>query len=133
VLVGDLVAFVASRDLEVAGHFYGDVLGLRLVESSQLAKAYDVGGTMLRVTRVEEFAPNPHTVLGWRVTDIAASIDALRSAGVSFKRYDGMAQDEDGVWSAPGGSRVAWFADPDGNTLSLQQPPPDGERDHQRS
>jgi catechol 2,3-dioxygenase-like lactoylglutathione lyase family enzyme len=63
-------------------------------------------------------------VLGWRVVDIVATIRALREAGVVFKRYEeGMTQDEDGVWIAPGGSRVAWFADPDGNLLSLQQPP----------
>jgi predicted enzyme related to lactoylglutathione lyase len=23
------------------------------------------------------------------------------------------------VWTAPGGGRIAWFRDPDGNTLSL--------------
>jgi hypothetical protein len=44
-----------------------------------------------------------------------------------------MAQDEDGIWTAPSGSRVAWFADPDGNTLSLEQPPPDPAPAHQRS
>jgi catechol 2,3-dioxygenase-like lactoylglutathione lyase family enzyme len=133
VLVGDLVAFVASRDLEISGRFYGDLLGLRLVESTRFANVYDVGGTMLRVTHVGELAANPHTVLGWHVTDIAASVVALRDAGVSFRRYPGMAQDEDGIWTAPSGSRVAWFADPDGNTLSLEQPPPDPEPAHQRS
>jgi len=34
-----------------------------------------------------------------------------------------MEQDETGAWTAPGGARIAWFADPDGNTLSLQQAP----------
>jgi predicted enzyme related to lactoylglutathione lyase len=48
---------------------------------------------------------------------------ALRSAGVSATRYDGMEQDDDGVWMAPSGTQVAWFMDPDGNTLSLQQDP----------
>jgi hypothetical protein len=41
-------------------------------------------------------------VLGWRVLDIVATIRALREAGVAFKRYERMAQDEDGVWIAPG-------------------------------
>jgi catechol 2,3-dioxygenase-like lactoylglutathione lyase family enzyme len=126
VLVGELVAFVASRDLAISGRFYGDQLGLKLVESSAFANVYDVGGTTLRVTRVDEPAGARHTVLGWRVSDIAASIVMLRSAGVSVERYEGLAQDEHGVWSAPGGSLVAWFTDPDGNVLSLQQPPVDG-------
>jgi hypothetical protein len=51
------------------------------------------------------------------------AIGALRARGVEFKRYDGLEQDEHGAWTAPGGSRIAWFADPDGNTLSLQQAP----------
>jgi predicted enzyme related to lactoylglutathione lyase len=39
---------------------------------------------------------------------------------VEFLRFDGMEQDGRGIWRAPSGARVAWFADPDGNTLSLQ-------------
>ena len=35
-----------------------------------------------------------------------------------------MEQDDLGVWSAPGGDQVAWFHDPDGNTLSLTQEAP---------
>ena len=45
----------------------------------------------------------------------------LTARGVEFTRYDGMEQDDLGVWSAPGGDQVAWFHDPDGNTLSLTQ------------
>jgi predicted enzyme related to lactoylglutathione lyase len=77
----------------------------------------------LRVTLVDRVKAAPYTVLGWRVVDIVVTIRALREAGVVFKHYEGMTEDEDGVWIAPGGSRVAWFADPDGNVLSLQQPP----------
>jgi catechol 2,3-dioxygenase-like lactoylglutathione lyase family enzyme len=119
----DLVAFVASSDLEQAGRFYSEVLGFRLLEASGFANAYDANGTQLRVTLVDRVKEAPYTVLGWRVVDIVATIRELREAGVVFKRYQGMTQDEDDVWTAPGGSRVAWFGDPDGNILSLQQPP----------
>jgi catechol 2,3-dioxygenase-like lactoylglutathione lyase family enzyme len=119
----DLVAFVPCSDLEVSSRFYGDVLGLRLLETSEFANAYDVNGTQLRVTLVDSPARAPYTVLGWLVADIAAAIRALRAAGVAFKRYDGMTQDEHDIWTAPGGSRIAWFADPDENIVSLQQPP----------
>jgi catechol 2,3-dioxygenase-like lactoylglutathione lyase family enzyme len=120
----ELVAFVASRDLDVSARFYGDVLGLELVESTSFANVFDAGGTMLRVTRVDEVASAAYTVLGWKVPDIEAAIGALRARGVEFKHYDGLEQDEHGAWTAPGGSRIAWFADSDGNTLSLQQAPP---------
>jgi predicted enzyme related to lactoylglutathione lyase len=44
---------------------------------------------------------------------------SLQEKGISFLRYEGMGQDDPGVWPAPGGARVAWFEDPDGNVLSL--------------
>ncbi len=119
----ELVAFVASRDLDVSARFYGDVLGFELVEASPFANVFAAGGTRLRVTRVDQVAGADYTVLGWKVPDVEAAIGALSARGVEFKRYDGLEQDEHGAWTAPGGSRIAWFADPDGNTLSLQQAP----------
>jgi predicted enzyme related to lactoylglutathione lyase len=65
----------------------------------------------------------PYTVLGWTVADIEAAVDELAGRGVTFNRYDGMGQDDRGIWTAPGGARIAWFKDPDGNTLSVSQNP----------
>jgi catechol 2,3-dioxygenase-like lactoylglutathione lyase family enzyme len=120
----DLVAFVPTRDLTVAKQFYEQVLGLRVVDESEFAVVYEANGIRLRVARVDQVTIAPYTVLGWRVDNIAARLAMLRRAGVTPKRYDGMQQDEDGIWTAPSGTRVAWFSDPDGNTLSLEQPPP---------
>ncbi len=114
-----LVAFVPTTDLERSHAFYGGVLGLRRVESSPFANAYDAGGTALRITRVEQFEPDPFTVLGWQVDDLAATVADLRAAGIEPTRYPSVDQDADGAWTAPSGTRVAWFADPDGNTLSI--------------
>ena len=50
-----------------------------------------------------------------------AAVRELTGAGVSFLRYDGLNQDAQGVWTTPGGDKVAWFHDPDGNVLSLTQ------------
>ena len=60
-------------------------------------------------------------MLGWRVCDIAATVRELTARGVVFLRYDTMGQDDSGVWTTPGGDKVAWFTDPDGNVLSLTQ------------
>jgi catechol 2,3-dioxygenase-like lactoylglutathione lyase family enzyme len=57
------------------------------------------------------------------VPDIRRSIEDLGAAGVTFRRFEGMEQDEQGIWRAPSGSLIAWFTDPDGNTISLQQAP----------
>jgi catechol 2,3-dioxygenase-like lactoylglutathione lyase family enzyme len=116
-----IAAFVATRRPDIAQAFYADVLGLRLVERDAYALVFDAGGTMLRVVIVEQFEPQPFTVLGWSVPDIAAAVRDLVDRGVVFKRFDWMEQDELNVWHTPEGQQVAWFADPDGNTLSLTQ------------
>jgi catechol 2,3-dioxygenase-like lactoylglutathione lyase family enzyme len=117
----DVVAFAAATDLPRARAFYEQKLGLPVIEQNDFACVFDANGTMLRVTAVPEVMPASYTVLGWRVTDIGTTVRGLRARGVVFSRYDIMDQDEDGVWTTPGGDQVAWFADPDGNTLSLTQ------------
>ncbi len=118
-----LVAFVATTDASRARDFYTDTLGLRLVSGDRFALVFDAAGTMLRVTTVRQLQPAPYTVLGWDVADIRGSVRELTERGVTFRRYDGLDQDADGVWTAPGGAKVAWFEDPDGNTLSLTEFP----------
>ena len=120
---GDLIAFVATSDLARARAFYEGTLGLQVLEEDPYAIAVDANGTMLRVTAVPELRPAGYTVCGWRVDDIAGAVRQLGDRGVGFARYDGMDQDELGVWTSPSGAKVAWFADPDGNVLSLTQLP----------
>jgi catechol 2,3-dioxygenase-like lactoylglutathione lyase family enzyme len=117
-----LCGFVATRDRDKARAFYRDVLGLKLVGDDQFALVFDANGTMLRVTPVRDFVAASYTVLGWNVTDIAATVDAMTKTGVVFERYGFLEQDGRGIWTAPGGgAKVAWFKDPDGNTLSVAQ------------
>jgi catechol 2,3-dioxygenase-like lactoylglutathione lyase family enzyme len=116
-----LIGFAATANPAQAKKFYRDTLGLLLIEDSPFALVFDANGTMLRVQKVESLSPAGHTILGWEVDDIDATIKQMTSKGVHFERYDGMAQDASGVWTTPGGSRVAWFKDPDGNILSLTE------------
>jgi catechol 2,3-dioxygenase-like lactoylglutathione lyase family enzyme len=123
----ELVAFVPTTDLERARAFYEGVLGLPLVEESPIACVVRAGRTTVRVTLVDALTPAPWTVLGWSVPAIDAAVLALRDRGVAFEVFAGMDQDELGVWTAPGGARVAWFKDPDGNVLSLTEPAAGGD------
>src|ERR1700748_230423 len=118
---GEVIAFAASSDLGRARAYCEQVLAWRPTDHIDFACVVDANGTMLRVTAVAEVARPGYTVLGWRVADIAATARGLAGRGVVFLRYDGMDQDDDGVWTTPGGDKVAWFADPDGNVLSLSQ------------
>ena len=118
-----LVAFVATKDPSKARTFYEGVLGLRLVEDEKpFALVFDANGIMLRVTIVQEHNPAPFTVLGWDVASIEKTVERLTAAGVEFQRYAGLNDgDPKGIWTAPGGARIAWFKDPDGNVLSVTQ------------
>jgi predicted enzyme related to lactoylglutathione lyase len=117
-----LVAFVATSDVPRAKTFYAEVLGLELRRDDGFALVFDAHGTTLRVTKVGAVAVAPYTALGWEVPDASATVAALVKRGVQLERFDGMDQDEQGIWTSPGGDLVAWFKDPDGNTLSVTQP-----------
>ncbi len=113
------MGFVPVTDVGVARAFYAEALGLPVVEESPFALVVDANGTMLRITLVPDLQPQPFTIAGWKVADIVATIADLVSRGVVFTHYDGMGQRANGVWRSPNGDLVAWFTDPDGNTLSL--------------
>jgi catechol 2,3-dioxygenase-like lactoylglutathione lyase family enzyme len=117
----ELMAFVTVADREAARQFYGNILGLRLVEDSEYALVFDAHGTTLRVAIATDASPAPYTVLGWTVPDISGLVDDLADRGVDLERFDGLGQDARGVWTAPGGAHVAWFKDPHGNLLSITQ------------
>ncbi len=117
----NVIAFIATEDRAEARGFYQEKLGLRLVSEDPFACVFDANGIMLRLVTVKQRAPAPYTVLGWEVPDIVASAEQLAAAGVKFETFPGLEQDGAGVWTAPGGNKIAWFKDPDGNVLSISQ------------
>src|SRR5437016_2953843 len=100
-----VMAFLATRDGARARTFYETTLGLRVVSDDDFALALEAGGIMLRVQKVQSFAPQPFTALGWEVPDIGAAVAALAARGVVFQRFEGMGQDERGIWRSPSGAR----------------------------
>lgn len=116
-----LMAFCATTKPKAARAFYEDVVGARFVEDSPFALVFDAFGVTLRVQKVEKLTPHPFTQLGFEVDDIFSAVEELTRRGAVFERYPLPGQDERGVWTAPGGARLAWFKDPDGNTLSLTE------------
>ena len=117
----NIVAFVPTTDFEKARSFYEGVLGLRFVNEDGFALVLDANGITVRVSKVPDFKPLPYTILGWEVSDIESVVDLLTERGVVFEKYSFVQDKERGVWTAPGGDKVAWFKDPDGNILSVSQ------------
>jgi catechol 2,3-dioxygenase-like lactoylglutathione lyase family enzyme len=115
-----LIAFIPTKDAARARSFYEN-LGLRFISDDSFAIVMDANGTMVRIARVNDFTPFPFTILGWQVSDIHQTVAKMTGKDVKFTRYSFLEQTADGVWTAPGGAKVAWFTDPDGNTLSISQ------------
>ncbi len=117
------VILIPTVKKEEARQFYEMTLGLTFKSEDGFALVFDTGGIMFRVTPVQEFTPHEFSVLGWEVDDIDIAVSELAAKGVKFEIYDfpWMEQDEQGIWAAPDGARVAWFKDPDGNLLSVAQ------------
>jgi catechol 2,3-dioxygenase-like lactoylglutathione lyase family enzyme len=116
-----IIGFIPTKDFKRARLFYQTTLGLVLIGQDAFALVFECAGTMIRVVKVGKLEPAPYTILGWQVPDIQKAAAALIEHGIRFERFPGMEQDPLGIWNAPGGARVAWFKDPDGNLLSLSQ------------
>ena len=119
---GKLAGFLATTDYDKAREFYEGKLGFEFVRLDQYALVMRVGGHSIRISKIPNFTPRQGTVLGWEVTDIVAVASWLRDRGVALEKYPFVQDQELGIWTAPGGAKVAWFQDPDGNILSVGQP-----------
>lgn len=117
----DIIAFVPTKDGAKARAFYEGVLGLRFVSEDGFALLFNANGIMIRVVKVQQFTPVQYTILGWQVQDIEKVVASLHDQGVPFERFGFFKQDDLGIWTAPNGDKVAWFKDPDGNTLSVSE------------
>jgi catechol 2,3-dioxygenase-like lactoylglutathione lyase family enzyme len=110
----------AVDDVEKAGTFYGETLGLRTSEEYGLMTLHLAGDRPTLVYPKENHTPADYTILNFPVDDIDKAVDELASRGVSFERYDGFKQDEKGIARGEG-PYIAWFKDPAGNVLSVLQ------------
>jgi Glyoxalase/Bleomycin resistance protein/Dioxygenase superfamily len=116
-----MAGFLLTKDYDKARAFYESNLGFEFVSLDQFALVMQAGKSMIRISKVPTFMPLQSTVLGWQVDDIEAIVDWLTKRGVLFEKYPFVEDKERGIWTAPGGTKVAWFKDPDGNVLSVSQ------------
>jgi catechol 2,3-dioxygenase-like lactoylglutathione lyase family enzyme len=117
-----IVGIVPTLESQRAREFYEDKLGFQFVSEDPFALVVRAGDTKIRVSKVpKDFTPVPFTILGWEVQNIEAVVAWLKGRGVIFEKYPFIQDPERGIWIAPGGDKVAWFKDPDGNVLSVAQ------------
>lgn len=116
------MAFAVTADSPGCRAFYEGKLGFAFVEEDEYAVVFNANGTILRLQKAKAHTPAMYTVLGWKTSDIRATVAKLGSAGVKVERFEWMSiQDASGVATFANGDKVAWFKDPDGNVLSVAQ------------
>ena len=116
-----MVGFVPTKDSAAAREFYEGKLGFEFISDDPFALVMKAGESKIRIAKAKNFTPAPYTVLGWEVQNIVSIVRWLTERGVIFEKYPFVEDQELGIWTAPGGDRVAWFKDPDGNVLSVGQ------------
>jgi catechol 2,3-dioxygenase-like lactoylglutathione lyase family enzyme len=112
----------AVDDLQKAREFYEGTLGLEVTEEYDLLTLHLAGERPTLVYPKPDFTPATYTILNFPVPDIDAAVGELTARGVGFERYDGMEQDEKGVFRGAErneGPNIAWFTDPAGNIMSV--------------
>ena len=118
---GKMIGFVLTKDYERARAFYEGTIGFQFISLDQFALVMNTGKNMIRIVKDKKFTPLQSTVLGWEVENIEAIVAGLKEQGVTFEDYPFIEDRELRIWNAPGGGKVAWFKDPDGNVLSVSQ------------
>jgi catechol 2,3-dioxygenase-like lactoylglutathione lyase family enzyme len=122
-----VAAGIAVSDMDRAREFYEGKLGLSVGTDSGDNLAYRCGeGSVIHVYLSPEHAgKSTATLAGWYVDDVEGVVDELASSGVAFEHYDEgpIITDDKGIAAFEGGAKVAYFKDPDGNTLSIAQAP----------
>ncbi|MET7473061.1 VOC family protein [Streptomyces sp. NPDC005648] len=114
-----LNAVIPAADLDRAKRFYGDTLGLKLIDDREGVALFESGGTRFLVYATPNGGSAAHTLAGWTVADLDTEMTELRGHGVTFEEYD-----QPGLKTVNGvaegaGMRGAWFKDSEGNILSV--------------
>jgi predicted enzyme related to lactoylglutathione lyase len=109
-------------DMARARAFYEGCLGLTAGNFRPDGKfEYAVGGSTLALFPKPEGTKAEHTAISFRVADIAASVAALKKAGVSFESYDLPGFKTVEHVCVLGSEKAAWFKDPEGNYLCIHE------------
>ncbi len=117
----DVQPMLPVKDMKAAERFYEEILKLkRLGSMDGIATVYQSGKTKLCVYRSEFAGTNKGTAALWEVKDLEGTVKELKSKGVSFEHYEMPGMKLEGDIHAAGDFKVAWFKDPGGNILSVQ-------------
>lgn len=118
-----VAAVLPAMDMARAKDFYQNKLGLKLLpmpmEDPMIFEAGDK--TTLVVYHRPDGTKAEHTVAGFNVKDIVATIKELTAKGVTFEDYDMPGLKTIDHIMNYGGAKSAWFKDTEGNIIAVNQ------------
>jgi predicted enzyme related to lactoylglutathione lyase len=118
-----VTATLPAKDIGRAKLWYGDKLGLKPINDGPEGVTYQIGDGKLFVYQSSYAGTNTATAATITVDDLRATVDGLRSAGVTFEQYDmpGTTWDNGVATTDAGGQKFsgAWFKDSEGNIIAL--------------
>ena len=117
----DAMATIAVKDMAAARGFYEGKLGLKRIgrEDADVA-TYKSGNSRIVVYPSQFAGTNQATAATWGLGEqFEAVVRALKQAGIAFEHYDVPGVSHDGDIHSFGEFKAAWFKDPDGNILHI--------------
>jgi catechol-2,3-dioxygenase len=115
------MATIAVKDIDAAKSFYGEVLGLKkFKEMDGDVAVYGSGNSTMVIYKSEFAGTNKATSATWGVGDeFEAIVKSLKNESVIFEHYDMPGLSRQGDTYVSGDFKAAWFMDPDGNILHI--------------
>lgn len=121
---GQLLATLPASDIDRARAWYSEKLGLEPVDKGEDGGLFYEWGESRFLVYPSAFAgTNQATAAGIVVDDFDTAVGQLRSSGITFEEYD-LGDDfrtEDGIVTAPDGSKGVWFKDSEGNIIGVAE------------
>lgn len=111
-----------APDLKASRDFYANKLGLAIVSEDHSTVTFGCGGDCrIVVSASTTGTADEQTQAAWRVDDLAAELEELRTRGVEIMDYDmpGL-KTENGIVDT-GDALHAWITDPGNNALGIDQ------------
>jgi catechol 2,3-dioxygenase-like lactoylglutathione lyase family enzyme len=125
-MLGDknVAATIPVKDIEVARSFYDEKLGLTPADPEEMGVlTYRSGDSTILVYESDFAGTNKATAATWEVGDVEREVKVLKDRGVRFEHYDDLPETRrQGDVHLTGGTKAAWFKDPDGNILAIVGP-----------
>jgi catechol 2,3-dioxygenase-like lactoylglutathione lyase family enzyme len=115
------MATIAVKDLAAARKFYESTLHLKRSGSDDPeVSTYKSGSSTIMVYKSQYAGTNKATAATWNVgSEFDSIVRDLKNAGVKFEHYEMPGSRLDGDIHVFEDFKAAWFKDPDGNILNI--------------